>query len=53
METLTDIIDTIGARAARQYSENEGDYHNENGLLMCGKCHTQKECVLTKSDGTT
>lgn len=47
------IIDTIGARAARQYSETEGDYHNEDGLLMCGKCHTQKECVLTKRDGTT
>lgn len=48
-----DIIDTIGARAARQYSETEGDYHNEDGLLMCGKCHTQKECVLTKRDSTT
>lgn len=48
-----DIIDTIGARAARQYSETEGDYRNEDGLLMCGKCHTQKECVLTKGDGTT
>lgn len=48
-----DIIDTIGARAARQYSEAEGDYRNTDGLLMCGKCHTQKECVLTKSDGTT
>lgn len=48
-----DIIDTIGARAARQYSETEGDYRNEDGLLICGKCHTQKECVLTKSDGTT
>lgn len=47
-----DIIDTIGARAARQYSETEGDYRNEDGLLMCGKCHTQKECVLTKRDGT-
>lgn len=53
METLTDIIDTIGARATRQYSETEGDYRNEDGLLMCGKCHTQKECTLTKSDGTT
>ena len=53
METLTDIIDTINARAARQYSEHEGDYRNEDGLLICGKCHTQKECVLTKSDGTT
>lgn len=48
-----DIIDTIGARAARQYTENEGDYRNEDGLLMCGKCHTQKECTLSKMDGTT
>jgi DNA replication protein DnaC len=48
-----DIIDTIGARATRQYSETEGDYRNEDGLLMCGKCHTQKECTLTKRDGTT
>lgn len=48
-----DIIDTIGARTARQYSEAEGDYRNEDGLLMCGKCHTQKECTLTKMDGTT
>lgn len=47
-----DIIDTIGARAARQYSEHEGDYRNEDGLLICGKCHTPKECTLTKSDGT-
>lgn len=47
-----DIVDTIGARAARQYSEHEGDYRNEDGLLICGKCHTSKECTLTKSDGT-
>lgn len=47
-----DIIDTIGARAARQYSEAEGDYRNTDGLLICGKCHTPKECTLTKSDGT-
>lgn len=53
MEHSIDIIDTINARAARQYSEHEGDYRNEDGLLMCGKCHTQKECVLTRSDDTT
>lgn len=53
METITGIIDTINARISRQYSEQEGDYHNEDGLLMCGKCHTPKECVLTKPDGTT
>lgn len=48
-----DIIGTINARAARQYSEREGDYRNEDGLLMCGTCHTRKECVLTKKGGTT
>lgn len=53
MENGIDIIDTINARAARQYTEHEGDYRNEDSLLMCGKCHTQKECVLHKSDGTT
>lgn len=53
METIPDIIDTIGARAARQYSEAEGDYRNPDGILMCGKCRTPKECVLSKSDGTT
>lgn len=53
METGIDVIDTINARVSRQYKENENDYHNEDGLLMCGKCHTQKECVLTKKDGTT
>lgn len=53
MENGIDIIDTINARAARQYAEHEGDYRNEDGLLMCGKCHTQKECVLPRNDGTT
>lgn len=52
MENGIDIIDTINARASRQYSEHEGDYRNEDGLLMCGNCHTQKECVLPRNDGT-
>lgn len=53
METITGIINTINARISRQYSEHEGDYRNGNGLLMCGKCHSEKECTLTKPDGTT
>lgn len=53
MENGIDIIDTINARVSRQYSEHEGDYRNEDGLLMCGNCHTQKECVLPRNDGTT
>lgn len=53
MKNGIDIINTINARISRQYSEHEGDYHNEDGLLMCGKCHSGKECILTKPDGTT
>ena len=53
METITGIINTINARISRQYSEHEGDYRNGNSLLMCGKCHSEKECILTKPDGTT
>lgn len=53
MKNGIDIIDTINARASRQYAEHEGDYRNEDGLLMCGKCRTKKECTLPKSDGTT
>lgn len=53
MENGIDIIDTINARAALQYAEHECDYRNRDGLLMCGTCHTQKECVLTRKDGTT
>lgn len=53
METITGIINTINARISRQYSEHEGDYRTENGILMCGKCHSEKECILTKPDGTT
>lgn len=53
MKNGIDIINTINARISRQYSEHKGDYRNEDGLLMCGNCHSKKECVLTKPDGTT
>lgn len=53
MKNGIDIINTINARISRQYSEHEGDYRNEDGLLICGKCHSEKECILTKLDGTT
>lgn len=26
--------------------QNEGDYINEEGLLICGKCHTPKQCKI-------
>lgn len=42
MET-NNAISGIAARAARQYARQEGDYTGEDGLLYCGKCHTQKQ----------
>lgn len=40
---INDAIIGIAARAAQQYAEQEGDYRDADGLLMCGKCHTQKQ----------
>ena len=40
---INNAISGIAARAARQYARQEGDYTGEDGLLMCGKCHTPKQ----------
>ena len=29
---------------------NNGDYYNEKGILMCGKCHTPKETYTLDND---
>lgn len=37
------VFSSIAARAAQRYAEQEGDYRDADGLLMCGKCHTPKQ----------
>ena len=37
------VLSSIAARAAQRYAEQEGDYRDADGLLMCGKCHTPKQ----------
>lgn len=37
------VLSGIAARAAQRYAEQEGDYRDADGLLMCGKCHTHKQ----------
>jgi len=32
-------------------TKEEGDYYNESGLLMCGKCHTLKEQTMHRPQG--
>lgn len=37
------VFSSIAERAAQRYAEQEGDYRDADGLLMCGKCHTHKQ----------
>ena len=39
------LIQGIAETAARSNRQNEGDYI-ENGILMCGKCRTPKQCEM-------
>lgn len=43
----TNLIETMARKASQDSHYEEGDYLNEDGLLMCGKCHTPKQCRFT------
>lgn len=43
----TNILETMAREASRDSHYEEGDYLSEDGLLMCGKCHTPKQCRFT------
>lgn len=48
----TNIIESMVRNASQDSRYEEGDYLNEDGLLMCGKCHTPKQCrFVAKWDG--
>jgi DNA replication protein DnaC len=40
----TNLIETMAREAGQNSHYEEGDYLSEDGLLMCGKCHTPKQC---------
>lgn len=40
---LKNFIDNVERKAALSIKTNEDDYIGEDGLLMCGKCHTRKQ----------
>lgn len=40
----TNLIETMTRNASQDSHYEEGDYLNEDGLLICGKCHTPKQC---------
>lgn len=45
----TNILENMAREASRANHSEKGDYLNEDGLLMCGKCHTPKQCRFTAS----
>lgn len=40
----TNLIETMTREASKDSHYEKGDYLSEDGLLMCGKCHTPKQC---------
>lgn len=46
MNNLSETFQKIEMTAAQNIRSNEGDYV-EDGLLICGKCHTPKQCRVT------
>lgn len=48
----TNLIENMVRETNRNDHHEESDYLNEDGLLMCGKCHTPKQCrFIAKWDG--
>nr|UWG77976.1 MAG: AFG1-like ATPase [Bacteriophage sp.] len=40
----TNLIETMARNASQDNHYEKGDYLSEEGLLICGKCHTPKQC---------
>lgn len=41
---LSSYVDGLERTAAEAIKAEQGDYFNDEGLLVCGKCNTPKEC---------
>lgn len=42
-----DVIDALVSTTEKNNIVNEGDYYNDKGLLVCGKCNTPKQIEVT------
>jgi DNA replication protein DnaC len=40
---IVNIVNNIAKEAEKNTAVNDGDYTGEDGLLVCGKCHTPKQ----------
>ena len=46
MNPISDIIKDIIEKATEANPRENSDYIDKNGIMMCGKCHTPKECIV-------
>lgn len=43
---LNVFVDKLAEKTAQAITVDDGDYKGEDGLLYCGKCHTQKQTIV-------
>ena len=43
---LTGLWDGLEKASEESIKTEQGDYYNDDGLLMCGKCNTPKQCRI-------
>ena len=44
MSAVKEVFSIVAARAEEAIPVHDCDYLGEDGLLICGKCHTPKQC---------
>lgn len=46
VERMSDILQSVVDRANAMNPPEKGDYIDDEGFLVCGKCHTRRECMV-------
>ena len=47
MDGVANIINDLAKRSIEANKANEGDYYDDEGLLVCGVCRKNKQCKIT------
>lgn len=50
---MMNLLEEAAKKAAEHVQHHAGDYRNEEGLLVCGRCHTPKQVRITFMDTET
>ena len=50
MNGIEQLVDRLVDKSHTAINIREGDYYNDKGLLMCGKCNTAKQCEIVIFD---